>query len=165
MTSDLVRHTRVLEIVGDMIRVKAEGAALGELAIVENTNGETSIARVVEIARSIVTLQVFAGGKGLSTNAGVRFLSHPFQVSYSENILGRVFNGAGEPIDGGPDLSQEPRIETGSPTVNPMMRVMPSKMIETKVPMIARRSQFSQWPGSLLTSCWRVSAFRQRPTL
>lgn len=136
MTSDLVRHTRILEIVGDMIRVKADGTALGDLAVVENTNGETSVARIVEINRGIVTLQVFTGGKGLSTNAGVRFLSHPFQVTYSENILGRVFNGAGEPIDGGPDLSQDNKVNTGSPTVNPLMRVMPSKMIETKVPMI-----------------------------
>jgi V/A-type H+-transporting ATPase subunit B len=119
-----------------MIRVRAEGAALGHLAIVENTNGETSMARVVELDRDIVTLQVFTGGKGISTEAGVRFLGHPFQVTYSENILGRVFNGAGDPIDGGPDLSNETRINTGGPTVNPMMRVLPSKMIETNIPMI-----------------------------
>jgi len=136
MNGDLVRHTRVLEIVGDMIRVKAEGAALGHLAIVENTNGETSTARVVELDRDIVTLQVFSGSKGISTDAGVRFLGHPFQVTFSENILGRVFNGAGDPIDGGPDLSNETRINTGGPAVNPMMRVLPSKMIETKIPMI-----------------------------
>jgi len=136
MIAELIRHTRVLEIVGDMIRVKAEGSALGDLAVVENTNGETSVARVVELNRGIVTLQVFAGGKGISTDAGVRFLGHPFQVTYSENILGRIFNGSGELIDGGPDLSGEPKIATGSPTVNPVMRVLPSKMIETNVPMI-----------------------------
>jgi V/A-type H+-transporting ATPase subunit B len=136
MTSDLVRHTGILEIVGDMIRVKADGTALGDLAMVEDTNGETSVARIVEINRGVVTLQVFTGGKGLSTEASVRFLGHPFQVTYSENILGRVFNGAGEPIDGGPDLSRDNKVNTGSPTVNPLMRVMPSKMIETRVPMI-----------------------------
>ena len=116
MITELVRHTRVLEIVGDMVRVKATHAALGDLAVVENTNGETSVARVVEINRDIVTLQVFAGGKGISTEAGVRFLGHPFQVTFSPNILGRIFNGSGELIDGGPDLSNEPKIATGSPT-------------------------------------------------
>ncbi len=136
MSSDLMRHTRVLEIVGDMIRVKATGAALGDLATVQSGGGDPSIARVVDLNRDIVTLQVFTGGKGLSTDAGVRFLGHPFQVTYSENILGRIFGGDGKPIDGGPDLSNEPKINTGSPTVNPVMRVMPSKMIETKVPMI-----------------------------
>jgi V/A-type H+-transporting ATPase subunit B len=57
-------------------------------------------------------------------------------VVYSENMLGRVFNGSGEPIDGGPDLAAEPRIRTGTPTINPTMRVMPSHMIRTDVPMI-----------------------------
>ncbi|MEW6356713.1 MAG: V-type ATP synthase subunit B [Planctomycetota bacterium] len=133
---ELVRHTRVLEIVGDTIRVKAEGVAFGDLGIVENVDGETSLAKVVELDHNIVSLQVFAGGKGLSTEAGVRFLGHPMDVIYSENILGRVFRGSGEPIDGGPDLSTDPRIEVGGPTVNPMMRVMPHKMIQTNVPMI-----------------------------
>jgi V/A-type H+-transporting ATPase subunit B len=126
----------VIEIVGDTIRVKSEGAAFGDLAIVENVDGETSLAKVVELDREIVSLQVFAGGKGLSTEAGVRFLGHPQNVTYSYNILGRIFSGTGEPFDDGPDLSSDPRIEVGGPTVNPMMRVMPKKMIQTEVPMI-----------------------------
>ncbi len=136
LSRDLTRHVRVLEIVGDMIRVRAEGVPLKTLAVVENTDGETSLARVVELDRDLVSLQVFAGGKGLSTEAGVRFLGHPFQVTYSPNILGRIFRGSGEPIDGGPNLASDPKIDTGGPTVNPMMRVLPKKMIETGVPMI-----------------------------
>jgi V/A-type H+-transporting ATPase subunit B len=50
--------------------------------------------------------------------------------------LGRIFRGSGEPIDDGPDLSSDPKIDIGGPTVNPMMRVMPEKMIQTEVPMI-----------------------------
>jgi V/A-type H+-transporting ATPase subunit B len=136
MLTQLMRHTRVLEIVGDTIRVKATGVAFGDLAVVENVDGESSLAKVVQLDQDIVSLQVFAGGKGLSTEAGVRFLGHPQQVTYSDNILGRVFRGSGEPIDDGPDLSADPLIETGGPTVNPMMRVMPNTMIETNVPMI-----------------------------
>ena len=131
MFPELTRHTRVLEIVGDTIRVKGEGAAFGDLAIVENVDGETSLAKVVELDRDIVSLQVFAGGKGLSTEAGVRFLGHPQNVTYSDNILGRIFSGTGEPFDDGPDLSSDPRIEVGGPTVNPMMRVIPKRMIQT----------------------------------
>ena len=136
MFPELTRHTRVLEIVGDTIRVKAEGAAFGDLAIVENVDGETSQAKVVELDRDIVSLQVFAGSKGLSTEAGVRFLGHPQNVTYSDNILGRIFKGSGEPFDEGPDLSADPKIEVAGPTVNPMMRVLPDKMIQTEVPMI-----------------------------
>ncbi len=136
MFQDLIRHTRLEEIVGDTIRVKAEGVAFGDIAVVENVDGEFSIAKVVELSGNLVSLQVFAGGKGLSTDASVRFLGHPQEVVYSDNILGRIFRGSGEPIDGGPDLSAEPRIRTGGPTVNPMMRILPTKMIQTNVPMI-----------------------------
>ena len=136
MVQELIRHTRVLEIVGDTIRVKGRDAAFGDLAIVENVDGETSLAKVVELDHDIVSLQVFAGGKGLSTAAGVRFLGRPQEVTYSDKILGRIFRGSGEPLDNGPDLSTEPRINVGGPTVNPMMRIMPEKMIHTHVPMI-----------------------------
>ena len=133
---DLVQTTSVLEIVGDMIRVRANEAALGDLAVVENVDGTTSTARVVGLDRDIASLQVFTGGKGLSTRAKVRFLGIPLQVTYSENVLGRIFNGAGDPIDGRPALSHDPRINVGGPTVNPTMRVLASNMIETEVPMI-----------------------------
>ena len=136
MASELVRHTRVLEIVGDMLRVRASGPALGELALVENVDGEVSTAEVVGLDGDIVSLQVYAGGKGQSTDARVTFLGHPKQVTYSNNILGRIFNGAGDPIDGKPELTSDARITAGGPTVNPMMRVLASKMIETEVPMI-----------------------------
>ena len=136
MFPELTRHTRVLEIVGDTIRVKAQGAAFGDLAIVENVDGEISQAKVVALDGDIVSLQVFAGGKGLSTRAVVRFLGHPPNVIYSDNILGRIFKGSGEPFDDGPDLESDSRIEMAGPTVNPMMRVVPDKMIQTEVPMI-----------------------------
>jgi len=132
----LINHTRLLEIVGDLIRVRAQGVAFGDIAMVENIDGEQSLAKVVDLDRDIVSLQVFTGGKGLSTDAKVNFLGRPLDVVYSDNILGRVFRGSGEPIDGGPDLPTDPRIPVGGPTVNPVMRVMPTRMIETKVPMI-----------------------------
>jgi len=136
MAQELIRYTRVLEIVGDTIRVKAPDVAFGDVAIVENVGGETSIAKVVELDRDIVSLQVFAGGKGLSTGASVRFLGHPLNVTYSCNILGRIFGGSGETIDDGPDISTDPKINTSGHTVNPMMRVLANKMIHTHVPMI-----------------------------
>jgi V/A-type H+-transporting ATPase subunit B len=136
MIKELIRHTRVLEIVGDTIRVKASDVAFGDIAIVENVDGETSIAKVVELDHNIVSLQVFAGGKGLSTGASVRFLGHPLKVTYSNNILGRIFGGSGEPVDDGPDISTDPKINTCGPTVNPMKRVLANKMIHTHVPMI-----------------------------
>jgi V/A-type H+-transporting ATPase subunit B len=106
MLVELVSNTRVLEIVGDMIRVEAQGVALGELAAVQNVDGTTSTARVTSIDGRIASLQVFSGGKGLSNNARISFLGRPFQVTFSNNILGRIFRGSGEPIDGKPELSR-----------------------------------------------------------
>lgn len=136
MVQELIRHTRLLEIVGDMVKVRAPGVSLGDLAIVENIDGHSSTARVVELDQDVASLQVFTGGKGLSTSAQVRFLGHPQQADYSDAILGRIFGGSGEPIDGKPALQAERQIEVNTPTVNPMMRVVPDKMIETGVPMI-----------------------------
>ncbi len=144
MAQSLVSYSHVLEIVGDIIKVSvpeastAEGSVvrLGDLAVVEGEGSEQSLAQVIMIDRNRVSLQVFTGTKGLSTDAVTRFLGHPLEVIYSQNILGRVFRGTGEPIDGGPDLSLDPRVEIDGPTVNPMRRVLASKMIRTDVPMI-----------------------------
>lgn len=136
MIPDLVRHTSVVAIVGDILKVRATGVGFGDLAVVENWDRRRSLGQVIELERGVVSLQVFSGGKGLSTQAKVRFLGHPTQVSYSPNILGRVFRGSGIPLDGGPDLSNEPSIPIGGPSVNPKMRIVPKNMIHTKVPMI-----------------------------
>ncbi len=136
MIPDLMRHTQVLGILGDILKVRASGVGFGDLAIVENWDARRSLAQVIELKRDVVSLQVFSGGKGLSTQARVQFLGHSTQVTFSRNILGRVFGGSGVPLDGGPDLSNEPSIAIGGPSVNPTMRIVPQKMIHTRVPMI-----------------------------
>lgn len=144
MSKTLVRYSSILEIVGDIIKVEvpqsasAEDAAarFGDLAVVERLDGEQSLAQIIAVKRSTVSLQVYQGTKGLSTGASIRFLGHPMLATYSENILGRIFNGAGEPMDNGPSLEEDPKIPIGGPSVNPMKRSLASKMIRTDVPMI-----------------------------
>jgi V/A-type H+-transporting ATPase subunit B len=144
VSQSLARYSNVLEIVGDILKVRvpghgAEGGfsiAFDDLALVEDRGGYCSLARVIRLDREVVTLQVFAGTKGLSTEASVQFLGHPMQVTYSTNILGRVFRGDDTPLDNGPDLSQDPRQPIGGPSVNPVRRQLASKMIRTDVPMI-----------------------------
>ena len=136
MLKELTYYTEVLGIVGDILHIRAKDVGFGDLAVVENWDTTTSLAQVIEIQGDSVSLQVFAGGKGLSTQARVRFLGHPFRVPFSENILGRVMNGAAETIDGGPELFDDPRIDVGGPSINPVSRDLPHNMIETGVPMI-----------------------------
>ncbi|MEW6428155.1 MAG: V-type ATP synthase subunit B [Thermodesulfobacteriota bacterium] len=136
MLERFARHTQILEINGDLLKVRAAGVGYGDLALVTNANGGETMAQVVRLHGDTVSLQVFSGGRGLSTRATVRFLGHPVVVTYSANILGRIFRGDGRPMDGGPDLAGEPRVAVGGPTVNPMMRSIPKQMIHTGVPMI-----------------------------
>ena len=141
MKEQLVRHCRVLEIVGEIMKVAATGATrgaikFGDLAVVEGVDGTQSLAQIISLDRDKVSLQIFSGTQGLSTNSSVRFLGHPMQVTYSPNILGRIFRGSGEPMDSGPDLDQDPRVAIGGPPVNPIRRTLASKMIRTNVPMI-----------------------------
>ena len=139
-----VRYSRVIEIVGDILKVQVPEPAPGEpplvrlsdLAVVEDAGGQSSLAQVINATRDTVSLQVFQGTKGTSTRATVRFLGHPMQVTYSDNILGRVFGGAGYPKDNGPKLDMDPKVNIGGPSVNPTERVLASKMIRTDVPMI-----------------------------
>ncbi len=132
----MIEHTGILEITGDIVKVRAHDVGYGELAIVTNPNGDQSTAQVIRLQQDVVSLQIFSGGKGISTGATVRFLGRSMRSTYSDNMVGRIFNGAGLPIDGGPDLSTERQIETGGPSINPVMRVLPSRMIRTNIPMI-----------------------------
>ena len=144
MPQTLVRYSKILEIVGDIIKVqvpesaynKEAGPRFGDLAVVENSDGSLSLAQIINIKGDTISLQVFKGTKGVSTESAVRFLGHPMETTYSDNILGRVFRGTGEPIDGGPELSEDPKVTIGGPSVNPVRRIMASKMIRTDVPMI-----------------------------
>ncbi|MBX3416789.1 MAG: V-type ATP synthase subunit B [Pirellulaceae bacterium] len=136
MIRRLLRYTRVVSIVGDILTIRATDVGLGDLAIVENFDGQKSMAQVVEIYKDQVSLQVFTGSKGLSTDAKVYFLGRSVQVTYSPNIVGRIFDGVGRAIDGGPRLGDDRRVEVGGPSVNPTLRIVPKNLIETKVPMI-----------------------------
>jgi V/A-type H+-transporting ATPase subunit B len=133
---ELLRYTRATAIVGDILKIRARDIGLGDMAIVEMPDGEQSQAQVIQLEGDEVSLQVFGGGRGLSTRATVRFLGHPTQVTCSQNILGRVFRGDGQPMDGGPHLSADRQVDIGGPSVNPVTRVVPTKMIRTNVPMI-----------------------------
>jgi len=127
-------HSRILSISGNVITVKAKDVAYEELAQVKTFRGE-SLAQVIKIEGDIVSLQIFSGSRGISTNDEVEFLGHPMKVSFSENMLGRIFNGSGSPRDNGPELTDN-LIEISGPSVNPSKRIVPERMIRTNIPMI-----------------------------
>ncbi len=127
-------YQRITRIAGNVITVEAEDVFNGELAEVTSQRG-VSLAQVIRIDGLNVSLQVFAGSRGVSTGDQVRFLGRQMQVSTSENLLGRIFNGSAQPRDNGPELS-EALVDVGGPSVNPAKRIIPRNMVRTGIPMI-----------------------------
>lgn len=126
--------SRIESITGNVITVKAPDVRYNELAQI-NTRFGKSLAQVNKIDGDVVSLQVFAGGQGISTGDEVRFLGHEMRVSFSEDLLGRIFNGSGEPIDKGPALTENMK-PIGGPSVNPTKRILANRMMRTNIPMI-----------------------------
>ena len=127
-------YTKIESIVGNVITVRATGVKNQDLAEVTTKSG-ISYANVIKLDHDLVSLQVFSGAQGISTGDSVRFLGVPMRVSFSDNLLGRIFNGSGEPRDKGPALNEN-MIEIGGPSVNPAKRIVPKNMIRTGIPMI-----------------------------
>lgn len=127
-------YTKIESIVGNVITVKADGVRNSDLAEISGASG-TSLARVIKLDHDLVSLEVFSGSQGISTSDKVRFLGRPMKVSFSDNLLGRIFDGAGRPRDNGPTL-EENMITIGGPSVNPSKRIMAKNMIRTGIPMI-----------------------------
>ena len=127
-------YHRILQIAGNVIMVEADDVGYNELAEVRSERG-VSLAQVIRLSASKVYLQVFAGTRGVSTNDEVRFLGKQLQVSASDKLMGRVFDGGGNPRDNGPHLTEE-MIDIGGPSVNPAKRIIPRNMIRTGIPMI-----------------------------
>ena len=127
-------YNKISQIVGNVITVKAPGVAYEELAEITTRRGK-SLAQVIKLEGDMVSLQVFAGSRGVSINDEVSFLGHPMQVTFSDDMLGRIFDGAGNPRDKGPLLTEN-LIPVAGPSVNPSKRIIPRKMIRTNIPMI-----------------------------
>ncbi len=128
-------YNKIQQIVGNVITVQAEGISYEELAEITTQRGNKSLAQVIRLDGNTVSLQVFSGSRGLSIHDEIRFLGRPMKVAFSDNMQGRIFDGAGEPRDKGPSITEN-LIEVAGPTVNPAKRIIPTRMIRTNIPMI-----------------------------
>ncbi len=127
-------YNRIQSITGNVITLRATDVRYNELAEITTRFGK-SLAEVIKIEGETVSLQVFAGGQGVSTGDEVRFLGHEMRVSFSEDLLGRIFDGSGEPRDKGPALTEN-LTAIGGPSVNPTKRILANRMLRTNIPMI-----------------------------
>ena len=133
MFNNKVYH-KIDALSGSIATLRAEGVKYNEIAEVESRAG-TSLAQVIKLDGPNVTLQIFAGARGVDTAAKVRFLGETMKVPFSDALLGRAFTGSGVPRDGGPAITDDPS-PIGQPSVNPAKRIMPNQMVRTNIPMI-----------------------------
>ena len=135
----MIKEYRTInEVSGPLMLVKGvENVTYDELGEIELPNGEIRLCQVLEIDGSDALVQLFESSAGINlSRSKVRFLSHPLQLGVSEDMLGRVFDGMGKPIDGGPDILPDAYMDINGLPMNPAARNYPSEFIQTGVSAI-----------------------------
>ncbi|MCC6030143.1 MAG: V-type ATP synthase subunit B [Desulfurococcales archaeon] len=138
MRSYLKEYETIREVKGPLLIVeKVSDVAYDELVTIELPNGEKRSGRVLEVGMGYAVVQVFEGTIGVSPRGTrVRFLGKTMEIPVSEDMLGRVFDGLGRPIDGGPEILAEEKYDVNGSPLNPAARAYPEDFIQTGVSAI-----------------------------
>jgi V/A-type H+-transporting ATPase subunit B len=131
-------YMTVRDIVGPLLLLEhVEGAKYGELVEVEFPDGSVGLGNVLEVNEDRVLVQSFEGTRGLNVeNTRVRFRGRGLELGVSRDILGRVFDGLGRPIDGGPEIIPDRRVDVNGNPINPFARDYPADFIQTGISAI-----------------------------
>ncbi|MBN2260171.1 MAG: V-type ATP synthase subunit B [Clostridiales bacterium] len=131
-------YSNVQKIEGPLIFLKGiKEAKYGEIIEITLSDKEKRKGKIIKIERDIIVAQVFEGTSGMSTeNLSIRFTGSPFEIKVSKNVLGRIFNGGGKPIDGGGEIYVGKNLNINGRPINPVSRKYPKDYIQTGVSSI-----------------------------
>ena len=131
-------YRTIQEVAGPLMLVReVEGVAYNELGEIELANGEKRRCRVLEVDGTNALVQLFESSTGINlAESKVRFLGRQMELGLSLDMLGRVFDGLGRPIDGGPEIIPEKRADVNGVPMNPAARSYPQEFIQTGVSAI-----------------------------
>ncbi len=131
-------YSTIREVVGPLMLVEGvEGVKYNELVEIIQADGEKRMGKVLEVNRDKALVQLFESSNGLLIKtAKARFLGRSIELSVSEEMLGRVFDGMGNPKDGGPEIIPEKRMDINGEPLNPAARDYPSEFIQTGISAI-----------------------------
>ena len=131
-------YKTIREIASPLMVVEhVEGVTYDELGEIELPNGDVRRCKVLEVEGDRAVVQLFESAQGINlAESKVRFLGHPQQLAVSEDMLGRVFNGMGNPIDGGPAILADAHMDINGLPMNPAARAYPAEFIQTGVSTI-----------------------------
>lgn len=134
----LKEYRTIREVAGPLMLVeKVEGATFDEQVEIETQTGEIRRGRVLEITEDKALVQLFESSAGINLkDSKVRFLGKALDLGLSMDMLGRVFDGLGKPIDGGPKIIPEKRVDIAGEPINPVARDYPSEFIQTGISAI-----------------------------
>jgi V/A-type H+/Na+-transporting ATPase subunit B len=134
----LKEYKTIKEVVGPLMLVEGvDGVKYDELVEIEQANGEVRRGRVLQIENDKALVQLFEGSQGLKISTSkARFLGRGIELAVSEEMLGRVFDGMGSPIDGGPAVIADKRLDINGNPINPASRDYPSEFIQTGISAI-----------------------------
>ncbi len=134
----VTEYNTIEEIVGPLVFLNdVDHATVEELVEVELPSGEQRRGKVLEVNRNRVLIQLFEGTRGVDiTRTKVRFLGRSLELAVSPDILGRIFNGLGSPIDDGPAIIPEKKLDINGDPINPYARVYPQEFIQTGISAI-----------------------------
>lgn len=131
-------YLTISEITGPLLLVEnVSGVTYGELADIELANNEVRRGRVLEVNGDKALLQIFEGTSGINLRGSrVRFSGHGIELGLSEDMLGRTFDGLGNPRDNGPNILPEMRMDINGNPINPYARDFPNEFIQTGISSI-----------------------------
>jgi len=130
-------YQTITEISGPLVFAEVdEPVGYDEIVEIETEDGRTLRGQVLESSEGIVSIQVFEGTGGIDRNASVRFLGETMKMPVTEDLLGRVLDGSGNPIDGGPEIVPDKRQDIVGEAINPYSREYPEEFIQTGVSAI-----------------------------
>lgn len=131
-------YTSVKEVSGPLLIIeKVKDVAYGELVEIKASNGDKKLGQVLEISDSSAVVQVFEGTSGLDTKGTkVRFVGETLKLGVSAEMLGRIFDGTGRPIDGSPQVIPDERADVNGMPINPTRRNHPAEFIQTGISTI-----------------------------
>ena len=130
-------YQTITEISGPLVFVETdEPIGYGEIVEIEIGSGEIRRGQVLETADDYVAIQVFEGTDGIDRKSSVRFLGETLKMPVTEDLLGRVLDGSGNPIDGGPEIVPDERRDIVGAAINPYSREYPEEFIQTGVSAI-----------------------------
>ncbi|HOL85373.1 V-type ATP synthase subunit B [Thermoclostridium caenicola] len=134
----LKEYRSIAEVAGPLMLVRnVEGVTYNELGEIELANGEIRRCKVLEVDGSNALVQLFENAAGINiATSKVRFLGRSLELAVSPDILGRVFDGLGNPIDGGPPIIPEKRLDINGLPMNPAARDYPNEFIQTGISAI-----------------------------